>query len=402
MNIAVAGNILSGKTTLAKVISKYFEYQLVPLNRSELNFLDDFFLDVPRYFLPTQTSFLLNKSLEINEKSSHNCNLIIDRSLYEDIHVFAQLWIDNYDIDSREEILYNKLASYILKQTSDIDIYLVCRCSIETLKKRFSERTHRSFENKYPKNYIEQLNALYNNLTFPKHSMVIEINTDMINLLEENSIILLISEINKIIDSHNLLKEKCDYKSDFNWCKIISFGNKRLEHIEKKKPLIYLAAPFTEFANKSFKNNSSKKCDQLCEYNVLPQSYRDFLCECAKIIEYNGKYDVMIPHKHENNWGETYKTSEQIVSSMFYNTKNCDALVAILSTSTGVHMEIAHAISMQKPMLIIIVDELTNGFYAEGIKSFPNVHITKVKTLLDAKSYLCSKDAINFIKGMIS
>ena len=81
MIIAVCGNILSGKSTLAKSISSIYGYSFIPNKRSELNFLDDFFDNIPERFFATQTSFLLSKAIEIKEESKKNNNIVIDRSM---------------------------------------------------------------------------------------------------------------------------------------------------------------------------------------------------------------------------------------------------------------------------------------------------------------------------------
>ena len=184
---------------------------------------------------------------------------------------------------------------------------------------------------------------------------------------------------------------------------MISFGDKHLFHIEYGMPSIYLAAPFTEFATViRTENSATTDTEKTREYNILPQQYRDFLCECASLIKSGNKCRVIIPHEQENNWGETYKTGEQIVSSMFSNTVNCDMLVAILSNSIGVHMEITSAILSKKPVLIIIVEELTSGFYAKGLSSAKNVHVASVKSLQDVKEYLNSVNAIRFINASLN
>ena len=91
MIISVAGNISSGKTTLAKKISSLYGFTYIPYKRTELSFLEDFFHNIPKFFLATQTSFLINKVSEIDEKRRNN-NIVIDRSLYEDVNIILHLY----------------------------------------------------------------------------------------------------------------------------------------------------------------------------------------------------------------------------------------------------------------------------------------------------------------------
>ena len=85
--------------------------------------------------------------------------------------------------------LYSKLSSYIINSVPKTDIYLYCKCKQSTIERRFSQRPHRSFEDKYPSNYIEQLVDLYQKLSFPNDSIVIEIDTEAVDLREQNSVI---------------------------------------------------------------------------------------------------------------------------------------------------------------------------------------------------------------------
>ena len=107
MIIAVCGNIASGKTTLAHYISNNYGFSYVPHNRIQSYlFLKDFFEDIPEKFLQTQLAFLSNKASQIHTLLKSGKNIVIDRSLEEDIQVFAKLWLDNYSIDERIKKLY--------------------------------------------------------------------------------------------------------------------------------------------------------------------------------------------------------------------------------------------------------------------------------------------------------
>lgn len=58
MLIAVAGNIGSGKTTLAKYISEKHNFFYVPKRRLEFNFIDDFFNDIEGKFFQHKYLFV--------------------------------------------------------------------------------------------------------------------------------------------------------------------------------------------------------------------------------------------------------------------------------------------------------------------------------------------------------
>ena len=414
MIISVVGNILSGKSTLAKKICALYDFSYVPSKRNELNFLDDFFENIPALFFATQTSFLISKVLEIEEKVSNNQNVIVDRSIFEDINVFAQLWMDNYDIAHRDKILYKQLSDYITRTIPPTDVYIYCKCKSETLEERFKNRPHRSFEEKYPQNYIEQLCQKYDQLKFPKGSIVIEVDCDKIDVRKDDTVIEIMNmlknhlyEGNKgyqisIFDEDKRLNESYSSIDTHPFIKIVNtlHTEKSFERIfEVKKKTIYLAAPFTEFALEQPKSATDLDCDieTSRDYFILPKKYQNLLVYLKKHLSSNEKYKVILPHKDENNWGKTYITNDQIVSSMIDNLKQSDLIFAIVSNSIGVHMEIAMMAILNKPMVLVVVGDLSNGFYAKGLDGRDNTLIINVKTLDDVRDIIKRQDVLNFI-----
>ena len=414
MIISVVGNILSGKSTLAKKISSLYNFSYVPNKRNELNFLDDFFENIPDLFFATQTSFLVSKVLEIEEEVKKNRNIVIDRSIFEDISVFAQLWMDNYEITDRDKLLYKKLSDYIVRTIPPTDVYIFCKCKISTLIERFNNRPRRTFENKYPSNYIEQLCQKYDQLKFPKGALVIEVDCDEIDIRKDETVIELISTIQRLLsesqksyqlsifdesdisDKNNTSFDIHPYIRIVNASSIAKDFNKLFEF---KKKTLYLAAPFTEFAlEKPLPTNEvGFDIENTREYFILPKKYQNLLNNLKKHLSFNDKYKVILPHKDENNWGKTYITSEQIMSSMIDNIRKSDLIFAIVSNSIGVHMEIAMMAVLNKPMVLVVVDELSNGFYAKGLEGKENTLIVNVNSLDDVPELVKRQEIKNFI-----
>lgn len=414
MIISVAGNISSGKTTLAKKISSLYNFTYIPYKRNELSFLDDFFLNIPKFFFATQTSFLVNKVTEIDEKRKNN-NIVIDRSLYEDIHIFAQLWMDNYSIDEKEKALYKDLADYLTSTIPKTDIYIFCNCDKKTQLERFSQRTKRTFEHKYPADYLQQLHDKYESIEFPNNAVVVEIDTKNLDVRDDNIVDSVMSYIlyhinNKQVEQLSLFD--CIASEDFiannPYIKIIQnptdmvFSN---DIFKIKKKNIYLAAPFTEFATiEPIQNNGGQlmvDTNEKREYNILPTDYQRLLRRIKKLLSSDGKYDVILPHKDENNWGKTYISNTQIIEAMLNNMKNSDLLVAIISSSIGVHMELAMMSIQSKPMVLVIVDDLASGFYAEGFKLHDNVLVLHANSINNVYNVLNSIDVKSFIRRML-
>lgn len=414
MIISVCGTISSGKTTLAKKICKLFNFSYVPRRRTELNFLNDFFQDIPYAFFKTQVSFLISKILEIEDMGGKN--IVIDRSLYEDIHIFAQLWMDLYPIDEKEKALYISLANYLCSTIKEPSVYVVCKCKWETICNRFAQREKRQFEELYPDNYLQELFNRYQQIKFPDDAYVIEIDTDIADVRSDNVVI---DIVNFIVD--------CIKKEDYRQLSIFDAGeaNDEAEAIPQNyirviqkpkdksfnlvdcsliKKRIYLAAPFTEFATEEptqRENQISMDLDTNREYNVLPAKYQRYLSRLKKILSCDDEYDVILPHKDENNWGKTYKTSEQIVKAMVDNMASSDLVVAIVSNSIGVHMEIAMMGIQKKPMVLFVLDKLSSGFYADGFSQQENVKVIHVDSLEDVSKAIEQENILSFIRGKL-
>ena len=412
MIISVAGNISSGKTTLAKKISSLYDFTYIPYKRTELSFLDDFFQNIPKSFFATQTSFLINKVTEINEKRKGN-NLVIDRSLFEDIHIFAQLWIDNYSIDEKEKNLYKDLADYLISTIPQSDIYIFCNCDRETIMERFKQRAKRTFENKYPVDYLEQLCDKYESIVFPDDAAVVEIDTKNLDIREDDTVCTIMSSIlyhvnYEQINQLSLFEQNInDGETNNLFNSYIKIVNNPIhltfpeEIFRLKKKQIYLAAPFTEFATEEpYLDNSQLfiGTNEIRQYNVLPDKYQRLLKKLKKQLSCNGEFEVLLPHKDENNWGKTYISNDQIVEAMITNMKNADLLVAVVSNSIGVHMEIAMMSVQNKPMVLVIVEDLTSGFYANGFKLKDDVLVLHVQSIKNVYNALKCDEVIDFIR----
>ncbi len=62
-------------------------------------------------------------------------------------------------------------------------------------------------------------------------------------------------------------------------------------------------------------------------------------------------------------------------------------------------MEIAMMAILNKPMLLFIVDDLSNGFYANGFINRKRTLVINVKSMKDVELALKNNKIINFIRG---
>src|SRR3954469_8942429 len=88
--IEVAGNIGTGKTTLAQMLSKRFGWTAHFESVSDNPYLADFYANMSRWSFPLQVFFLNHRFRAHQEVSLGTNSAIQDRSIYEDANIFAR------------------------------------------------------------------------------------------------------------------------------------------------------------------------------------------------------------------------------------------------------------------------------------------------------------------------
>jgi deoxyadenosine/deoxycytidine kinase len=158
--IAVAGNIGVGKSTLVSMLCERLGWQPFYEPVAENPYLADFYQDMRAWAFHSQIFFLTHRLRSHRQLLDHPTSAIQDRTVYEDAEVFAcnlyqQGLISERDYRSYRE-LYQVLAAFL--PPPDLVIYL--RASSHTLFDRIQQRG-RSYEREISKDYLEQLNSLY-------------------------------------------------------------------------------------------------------------------------------------------------------------------------------------------------------------------------------------------------
>jgi len=160
MHIAIAGNIGSGKTTLAGLLAKHYRWDAHFEDVDENPYLNDFYEDMQRWSFNLQIYFLnsrLNQILKIRESGQ---TVIQDRTIYEDAFIFAPN-LHHMGLMSTRDFenyftLFNLMTSLI--QPPDLLIYL--KGSVPTLVSQIQARG-RAYENTIRLDYLKKLNERY-------------------------------------------------------------------------------------------------------------------------------------------------------------------------------------------------------------------------------------------------
>lgn len=161
-NIAVAGNIGSGKSRLIEFLCA--SYPLAPLgNISDENpYLEDFYSDMSRWSFHSQI-FTLVKKFQYLQKISANVHSVIQsRTIYEDAEIFARnLYQSGIMSETDFRTYYNFYQSlFSIVPVPDLLIYL--HSSVGASLKRMRTRCL-PHEKHITTKYLNRLNKLYVN-----------------------------------------------------------------------------------------------------------------------------------------------------------------------------------------------------------------------------------------------
>ena len=160
MHVAVAGNIGAGKTTLTKLLAKHYRWESQLEDVVDNPYLDDFYNQMERWSFNLQVYFLNSRFRQVLQIRKSGKEIIQDRTIYEDAHIFAPNLhamglMTNRDFENYKS-LFDLMESLV--QGPDLLIYL--RSSIPNLVEQIHKRG-REYENSISIDYLSRLNERY-------------------------------------------------------------------------------------------------------------------------------------------------------------------------------------------------------------------------------------------------
>ena len=159
-HIAIAGNIGAGKTTLTSLLATHMKLEPIYEDVSDNPYLNDFYNDMQRWSFNLQIYFLnkrLNQTIEIRNSSK---NIVQDRTIYEDAHIFAPNLHRMGLMSSRDFDNYFSLFKLMTSLIQPPDLIIYLRASVAKLVEQIQKRG-RIYENAIRIDYLKGLNELY-------------------------------------------------------------------------------------------------------------------------------------------------------------------------------------------------------------------------------------------------
>ena len=173
--IAIAGNIGAGKSSLTGLLSKHFKWEAFYESVEGNPYLADFYEDMLRWSFNLQIYFLSSRFRHQKEMLKQEISLIQDRTIYEDVEIFAKNLHEMNLMSDRDfenyEALFREMSHYL--RPPDLLIYL--RAQVPTLVRQIQQRG-RDYENTIRIDYLERLNRLYEDWIdrYPSEKLIID------------------------------------------------------------------------------------------------------------------------------------------------------------------------------------------------------------------------------------
>lgn len=160
MHIAIAGNIGSGKTTLTTLLSKHYGWEPQFEDVDDNPYLNDFYKDMQRWSFNLQIYFLNSRFGQVQEIHKGDKDVIQDRTMYEDAHIFAPNLHAMGLMSTRDFENYQSLFELMNTFIPAPNLLIYLRSSVSNLVEQIQKRG-RDYENSIRIDYLSRLNERY-------------------------------------------------------------------------------------------------------------------------------------------------------------------------------------------------------------------------------------------------
>jgi deoxyadenosine/deoxycytidine kinase len=184
MHIAIAGNIGSGKTTLAGLLAKNLGWSTQFEDLESNPYLHSFYEDMQRWSFNLQIYFLNSRFRHIVELRKTGKTVVQDRTIYEDAYIFAPNLHDMNLMTTRDFDNYLSLFELMSSLIQPPDLLIYLRASVPTLVKQIQGRG-REYEAAIRLDYLKRLNERYENwISGYSDGKLLIIDVDTVNFIE--------------------------------------------------------------------------------------------------------------------------------------------------------------------------------------------------------------------------
>ncbi len=180
--IGLAGNIGVGKTTFTSKMCRAMGWKAYYESVADNPYLDNFYGDMNRWSFNLQIYFLHHRFKAHQEMGNSNGGVVQDRTIYEDVEIFARNLFVMGKMDQRDWDNYRNLFSIMIPHLKKPDLIIYLRAKTDTLQTRIKSRA-RDFEKSIDPEYLHQINVAYDSwINNIKNIPVLTVETDNFNI----------------------------------------------------------------------------------------------------------------------------------------------------------------------------------------------------------------------------
>ena len=168
MYIAIAGNIGAGKTTLTKMLARYYGWEPRFESVSFNPYLEDYYTDINRWAFCLETYFLKERFKDMLAVQQATHTIVQDRSIFEGVHVFVRNNYERGDLSERDYTNYMELFELMKLKMKRPDLMIYLRKSVPALIAQIQKRG-RDYEQTMQLDYLNGLNDKYEDFIFNQY-----------------------------------------------------------------------------------------------------------------------------------------------------------------------------------------------------------------------------------------
>ncbi len=158
--ILVAGNIGAGKTALTERIGARLGWWTGFESVADNPYLSDFYEDMHAWSFHLQIFFLGHRADQYLEAARDSRSAILDRSIYEDAHIFARALHHMGNLGERDYLAYRRLFDVVVNGLPRPDLLIYLKAPVTVLMNRIRQRA-RNIETVITPEYLALLDSFY-------------------------------------------------------------------------------------------------------------------------------------------------------------------------------------------------------------------------------------------------
>ena len=201
--IAIEGNIGAGKSTLANLLAKHYDAQLILEEFADNNFLPKFYQDAERYAFPLELSFLADRYKQLKHRLPHTDifqQKIITDYLFTKSKLFARI-----NLQGQEYELFQQLFDIIDPHLPPPDLLIYLHAPVARLQQNIKKRG-RLYEQNISGEYLERVQDVYQQYLKQELQKTLIIDTSTVDFIDDPQ------HFNHIVE---FLEKDYDFKTNY-------------------------------------------------------------------------------------------------------------------------------------------------------------------------------------------